>query len=146
MQCICFLSFIIITVVVIIITTIIITTTIITATIITTTIIIIIITLNCPMPFRLLKWTTTDTSKSIEILCLKCNLGCLQRFPLSEDFRGMVGSGSQQCNVDPRSHEVYRKISNIWHTKWQNLNDSLLRLQLSAPNPLKPGVKSRMKM
>ena len=40
----------------------------------------------------------------------------------------------------------YRKISNIRRTKSQNLNDSRLVLQLSLSNPLKPGVKSRMKM
>ena len=40
----------------------------------------------------------------------------------------------------------YRKISNISRTISQNLNDSCLVLQLSLPNPLKPGVKSRMKM
>ena len=40
----------------------------------------------------------------------------------------------------------YCKISNIWCTKSQNLNDSRLVLQLPLPNPLKPGVKSRMKM
>ena len=40
----------------------------------------------------------------------------------------------------------YRKISNIRHTESQNLNDSSLVLQLSLPNLLKPGVKSRMKM
>ena len=41
---------------------------------------------------------------------------------------------------------MYRKISNIRHTKSQNLNDSRLVLLLSLPNPLKPSVKSRMKM
>ena len=30
--------------------------------------------------------------------------------------------------------------------QFQNLNDSRLVLQLCVPNPLKPGVKSRMKM
>ena len=41
----------------------------------------------------------------------------------------------------------YRKISDISRTKSQNLNDSrLVVLQLTLPNPLKPGVKSRMKM
>ena len=35
----------------------------------------------------------------------------------------------------------YRKISNISRTTSQNLNDSCLVLQLSLPNPLKPGVK-----
>ena len=39
----------------------------------------------------------------------------------------------------------YRKISNIRRTKSQNINESRLALQLSLPNPLKPGVKSTMK-
>ena len=37
-------------------------------------------------------------------------------------------------------------ISNIKHTKSPNLNVSHLLLQLSLLNPMKPGVKSRMKM
>ena len=41
---------------------------------------------------------------------------------------------------------MYGKVSNIRRTKCQNLNDSRLVLQLSVPNPLKQGVKSRMKM
>ena len=40
----------------------------------------------------------------------------------------------------------YRKVSNIRRTKSQNSNASRLILQLSLPNPLKPGVKLRMKM
>ena len=40
----------------------------------------------------------------------------------------------------------YRKVSNIRCTKSQYLNDSRLVLQLSLPNPMKSGVKSRMKM
>ena len=40
----------------------------------------------------------------------------------------------------------YRKVSNIRRTKSHNLNDSHLVLKSSLPNPLKPGVKSRMKM
>ena len=40
----------------------------------------------------------------------------------------------------------YHKISNISGTKSQNLNVSRLVLQLSLPNPMKPGVKSGMKM
>ena len=40
----------------------------------------------------------------------------------------------------------YRKVSNISRTKSQNLIVSDLVLQLSLPNPLKLGVKSRMKM
>ena len=41
---------------------------------------------------------------------------------------------------------IYRKVFNIRRTKSQNLNVSRLILQLSLPNPLKPGVKLRMKM
>ena len=41
---------------------------------------------------------------------------------------------------------IYDKTSNISHTESQNLIDSCLVLQLSLPNPLKPGVKLRMKM
>ena len=40
----------------------------------------------------------------------------------------------------------YSQISNIRCTKSQNLNVSCLILQLSLRNPLKPGVKSIMKM
>ena len=40
----------------------------------------------------------------------------------------------------------YRKTSSIIRTKSQNLNVSYLVLQLSLPNPLKPGVQLRMKM
>ena len=39
-----------------------------------------------------------------------------------------------------------RKISNIRRTNSQYFNNSRFVLQLSLPNPLKPGVKSRMKM
>ena len=42
--------------------------------------------------------------------------------------------------------QIYRKTSSISHTKSQSLNVSHLVLQLSLPNPLKPGVKSSMKM
>ena len=40
----------------------------------------------------------------------------------------------------------YRQVSNIRRTKSQHLKDSRTVLQLSLPNPLKPDVKSRMKM
>ena len=42
--------------------------------------------------------------------------------------------------------ERYRQVSNIRSTKSQYFNDSRTVLQLSLPNPLKPDVKSRMKM
>ena len=41
---------------------------------------------------------------------------------------------------------IFCKISNVRGTKSQNLDNSHLVLQLSLPNPLKPGVKSRMKV
>ena len=41
---------------------------------------------------------------------------------------------------------AYPQISNIRRTKSQNLNVSCPILQLSVQYPLKPGVKSRMKM
>ena len=40
----------------------------------------------------------------------------------------------------------YRKTSSINRTKPQNLNVFYILLQLSSLNPLKPGVKLRMKM
>ena len=46
-----------------------------------------------------------------------------------------------------RGHNVkYRQISNIRRTKSQNLTAYRLVLLLSLPNPLKQGVKLRMKM
>ena len=42
--------------------------------------------------------------------------------------------------------DMYCKISNIKRTKSPNLNASRLVLQLPLPNPMKPGVTSRMKM
>ena len=51
-----------------------------------------------------------------------------------------------QQEISPNRHMIYRKISNIRRTNSQNLNDSHLVLQSSLPNPLKPGVKSRMKI
>ena len=41
---------------------------------------------------------------------------------------------------------VIHQISNIRSTKSQNLNVSRLVLKLFLPNPLKPGVASRMKI
>ena len=41
---------------------------------------------------------------------------------------------------------MYRQTSNISRTKTQNLIVPCLVLQLSLSNPMKPGLKSRMKM
>ena len=41
---------------------------------------------------------------------------------------------------------MYRQVSNIRRTKSQHLKDYRTVLRLPLPNPLKPDVKSRMKM
>ena len=43
-------------------------------------------------------------------------------------------------------HGHYRQVSKISHTKSRHLKDSCTVLRLSFPNPLKPDVKSRMKI
>ena len=48
--------------------------------------------------------------------------------------------------LKPPSGAMYCQTSNIGCTKSPNLNVSRLVLQLSLPNPLKPGVKSGMKV
>ena len=50
-----------------------------------------------------------------------------------------------------RDHHImdagkYRQVSNIRRTQSRHLKDSHTVLRLSLPNPLKPDVKSRMKM
>ena len=60
-------------------------------------------------------------------------------------------SGHQPVIIDCRRCVAlfvlaYRQVSNIRRTKSQNLKDYRTVLRLSLPNPLKPDVKSRMKM
>ena len=46
------------------------------------------------------------------------------------------------ADEDIHNHNIdYRQFSNIRRTQSQNINVSHLVLQLSSPNPLKPGVK-----
>ena len=58
---------------------------------------------------------------------------------------GLVPPGNKLLPESMLS-KIYRKLSNIRRNKFQTLNVSRLVLQLSLPNPMKPGVKSRMKM
>ena len=53
-----------------------------------------------------------------------------------------------QPNNKSNEHQfhIYRQVSNIRRTKSQYLKDYRTVLRLSLPNPLKPDVKSRMKM
>ena len=57
-----------------------------------------------------------------------------------------VNSRTHDCYPKQEEQRKYRKTSSINRTKSPNLNVSNLVLQLSLLNPLKPGIKSRMKM
>ena len=63
-------------------------------------------------------------------------IGALQDFEIGQLERYPLSLVIHSC----------RKTSCISRPKSQNLNVSHLVLQLSLPNPMKPGVKSRMKM
>ena len=68
------------------------------------------------------------------------NLHHLHTFCAPMETLQMSQKGNLQMN------DTYHQTANIRCTKSQNLNVSHLVLQLSLPNPLKAGVKSRMKM
>ena len=53
---------------------------------------------------------------------------------------------SANCGSSSYSRSIYRKTSNLSRTKSQSLNVSCVLAQLSSLNPLKPGVKLRMKI
>ena len=63
-----------------------------------------------------------------------------------EETRRIGGKQNQRFSISYQRICNYRKTSSISRTKFQNLNVSCIILQLSSPNPLKPGVKLRMKM
>ena len=48
--------------------------------------------------------------------------------------------------ISSYSIDIYRKTSSTSRTKSQSLNVSCIPVQLFSLNPLKPGVKLRMKM
>ena len=68
------------------------------------------------------------------------------RSPTMDTLFAKLPPHGNPCGELTKCIETYRKVSNIRCTKYQNLNDSRLILQLSVPNPLKPSVKSIMKM
>ena len=53
---------------------------------------------------------------------------------------------NKHCDVTWKCAPYYRQVSNTRRTKSQHLKDSHTVLLLPMPNPLKPDVKSRMKM
>ena len=61
-------------------------------------------------------------------------------------FQVILQPVSYKQGYDMVFYVDYRKVSNIRRTESQYLNDSHLVLQSSLPNPMKPGVKLRMKM
>ena len=71
-------------------------------------------------------------------------------FALSDVDISCFGSSHWRHIIDiyttTQNNLIYRKKSSISRTKSQNLNVSCILLQLSSLNPLKPGVKLRMKM
>ena len=60
--------------------------------------------------------------------------------------KNLLMKGIQMSGSQFKWESVYRKVSNIRRTKFQNISDSRTVLQLSLPNLLKPCIKSRMKM
>ena len=77
-------------------------------------------------------------SKYSSFLSSNCNWKCCKRI-VSHFVRASMSKIKQ-------NQLTYRKISSISRTISQNLNVSCILLQLSSLNPLKPGVKLRMKM
>ena len=69
--------------------------------------------------------------------------GCHEEEEKEVDRRSVLRPYEWNMGVN---HILYRKTSSISRTKSQNLNVSNFVVQLSLLNPLKPGVKSRMKM
>ena len=55
-------------------------------------------------------------------------------------------SGNIIARIRVTVNKNYRQVSNIRRIEYQHLKDSRTLLRLSLPNPLKPDVKSRMKM
>ena len=61
-------------------------------------------------------------------------------------FYFLISSNNLWNGVSGDFVNIYRQFSNKSRTQSQNINVSRLVLQLSLSNPLKPGVKLRMKM
>ena len=63
-------------------------------------------------------------------------------------FIGKYFNHDMRYNVENHTSSMneYRQVSNIRRTKSQHIKDCRTVLRLSLPNPLKPDVKSRMKM
>ena len=82
----------------------------------------------------LFRQTTTKISKPFIAAFLWDEPPLTDRFP------------SQRASNMSETVSTYRQVSNIRRTKSRHFKDSRTVLRLSLPNPLKPDVKSRMKM
>ena len=85
------------------------------------------------------RWSSSTPTKSAVTACW-----LTWRLPPCHSTPRTVASSRQPGTALLRY--MYRQFSNIRRTKSQNLKDSRTVLRLSLPNPLKPDVKSRMKM
>ena len=70
----------------------------------------------------------------------------IHQSPLNFPHKGPVAWSLMFLDIGLQVIWDYRQVSNIRRTKSQHLKDSRTVLRLSLPNPLKPDVKSRMKM
>ena len=86
-----------------------------------------------------LMWTIWDACTATMIIKDIINIYCIhqQKHPCFADATVLLWALIKQ---------IYRKVSNIRRTKFQNLNVSCILMQLSSLNSLKPGVKLIMKM
>ena len=66
--------------------------------------------------------------------------------PKQDIFSDLITRKQYHVNFEMSTVYKYRKLSDIRRTKSPNLKVSRLVLQLSFPNQMKPGVKSRIKM
>ena len=73
---------------------------------------------------------------------------CAGNSPGTGELPAQRASNAEDVSIWWRHHVMskYRQTSCISCTESQHLNVSRLALQLSLPNPWKPGVKSRMRM
>ena len=71
--------------------------------------------------------------------------GCTMTYDTLDEKKWEQRSTCKPTNLKSQPN-TYRKTSCISRTKVQNLNVSCILMQLSSLNPLKPGVKLRMKV
>ena len=100
---------------------------------------------------RLFRHRSKKTSK------LRVTGLCAGNSPGTGEFPEQMASNAENVSIWWRHHPInnhsagnnardYHQVSNIRPTRSQHLKNSRTVLRLSLPNPLKPDVKSRMKI